>query len=76
MAHASTITRDQAWELFTTYNKDPFHIQQGPGIAAEGRGGGDVRRHIVLQIKQLLDIQKKAKRPLFLRYIWGIEGRP
>ncbi|MDR3123131.1 MAG: hydrolase [Treponema sp.] len=23
----TTITRDQAWELFKTYNKDPFHIQ-------------------------------------------------
>ena len=27
MAQTSAITRDQAWELFKTYNKDPFHIQ-------------------------------------------------
>jgi predicted hydrolase (HD superfamily) len=27
MAETTTITRDQAWELFRTYNKDPFHIQ-------------------------------------------------
>ncbi|MDR0597499.1 MAG: hydrolase, partial [Treponema sp.] len=27
MAQTSTITRDQAWELFKRHNKDPFHIQ-------------------------------------------------
>jgi predicted hydrolase (HD superfamily) len=27
MAETNTLTRDQAWDLFRTYNKDPFHIQ-------------------------------------------------
>jgi predicted hydrolase (HD superfamily) len=27
MAETTTITRDQAWELFRTYNTEPFHIQ-------------------------------------------------
>jgi predicted hydrolase (HD superfamily) len=27
MAETATITRDHAWELFRTYNKDPFHIR-------------------------------------------------
>ncbi|MDR1249185.1 MAG: hydrolase [Treponema sp.] len=27
MAETNTITRDQAWELFRTYNTEPFHLQ-------------------------------------------------
>ncbi|GHV77137.1 HDIG domain-containing protein [Spirochaetia bacterium] len=34
MADTNTITRDQAWELFKTYNKDPFHIQHA--LTVEG----------------------------------------
>jgi predicted hydrolase (HD superfamily) len=34
MADTNTLTRDQAWELFTTYNKDPFHIQHA--LTVEG----------------------------------------
>jgi predicted hydrolase (HD superfamily) len=34
MAETNTITRDQAWELFKTYNKDPFHIQHA--LTVEG----------------------------------------
>jgi predicted hydrolase (HD superfamily) len=34
MAETNTITRDQAWELFKTYNKDPFHIRHA--LTVEG----------------------------------------
>ncbi|MDR2079072.1 MAG: hydrolase [Treponema sp.] len=34
MAETNTITRDQAWELFKTYNEDPFHIQHA--LTVEG----------------------------------------
>jgi len=30
----SSLTREQAWELLTRYNKDPFHIQHG--LTVEG----------------------------------------
>ncbi|AEF86736.1 hdig domain protein [Treponema primitia ZAS-2] len=34
MADSKTITRDQAWELLKTYNKDPFHLQHA--LTVEG----------------------------------------
>ncbi|MDR1596845.1 MAG: hydrolase [Treponema sp.] len=34
MAETNTITRDHAWELFKTYNEDPFHIQHA--LTVEG----------------------------------------
>jgi predicted hydrolase (HD superfamily) len=34
MAETNTITRDRAWELFKTYNEDPFHIQHA--LTVEG----------------------------------------
>ena len=34
MALQSSLTRDEAWKLFTQYNKDPFHIQHA--LTVEG----------------------------------------
>ena len=34
MALKSSITREEAWKLFTTHNKDPFHIQHA--LTVEG----------------------------------------
>ena len=34
MALQSSLTREQAWKLFTTYNKDTFHIQHALTVEA------------------------------------------
>ena len=34
MALKSSLSREEAWKLFTTYNKDPFHIQHA--LTVEG----------------------------------------
>ncbi|MCL2008166.1 MAG: hydrolase [Treponema sp.] len=34
MAYQSHLSREEAWKLFTTYNKDPFHIQHSLTLEA------------------------------------------
>ena len=34
MALQSSLTREEAWKLFTTYNKDPFHVQHALTLEA------------------------------------------